>query len=122
MDLAGTWFNELGSKMVLDVNGAAVSGKFETDVGEAKGTYELVGRTETAANDSQSVAFVVAWQNAKGRTGSCTAWCGQLQKEGRAEVIRPPGSSRGTRRPSPTGGPRGWATTSSEGFRRTARR
>ncbi|MBV9948708.1 MAG: hypothetical protein JOZ69_17810 [Myxococcales bacterium] len=67
--------------MELVVNGASISGKYVTAVGDASGTYELVGRTETGAAGSQSIAFVVCWQNGSGTSSSCTAWSGQLQAD-----------------------------------------
>jgi hypothetical protein len=81
MKLDGVWYNELGSKMQLAVNGAAITGTYVTAVGDASGTYPLVGRTETGAPGSQSIAFVVCWQNDAGNSGSCTAWSGQLQPD-----------------------------------------
>jgi len=81
MNLEGVWYNELGSKMQLAVNGGSITGTYVTAVGDASGTYPLVGRTETGAVSSQSVAFVVCWQNSSGNSSSCTAWSGQLQPD-----------------------------------------
>ena len=81
MKLDGTWYNELGSKMQLTVDGPAITGTYVTAVGEASGTYAIVGRTETGTHGSQSVAFVVCWQNASGSSASCTSWSGQLQQD-----------------------------------------
>jgi hypothetical protein len=81
MKLEGVWYNELGSKMQLVVDGASISGTYVTAVGDASGTYQLVGRTETNAAGNQSLAFVVCWQNDTGSSGSCTAWSGQLQPD-----------------------------------------
>lgn len=83
MKLEGVWYNELNSKMELTVDGASITGSYVTAVGEASGTYQLVGRTEIGADGSQSVAFVVCWQNDSGTSNSCTAWSGQLQPDAR---------------------------------------
>ena len=81
MKLEGEWYNELKSKMVLTVKDGSVTGTYETAVGDAKGPYVLVGRTETSAKGSQSVAFVVCWQNQSGTSECTTAWSGQLQAD-----------------------------------------
>jgi hypothetical protein len=67
--------------MQLAVNGPSITGTYVTAVGDASGTYLLVGRTETGAEASQSIAFVVCWQNDAGNSDSCTAWSGQLQPD-----------------------------------------
>jgi hypothetical protein len=89
MKLEGTWYNELKSKMVLKVDGAAVTGSYETAVGETFGPCALSGRAETASKGSQSVAFVVCWQNDKATAHCCTAWSGQLQvdKAGKESLV-----------------------------------
>jgi len=89
MNLGGTWYNELKSKMVLTVNGPSVTGTYETAVGDATGQYAVVGRTETGAQGSQSVAFAVCWQNDSGSSRSCTAWSGQLQvdRNGKESIV-----------------------------------
>ena len=87
MRLSGQWFNELGSKMVLTVNRNEVHGKYHTAVGDTKGKYHLVGRTDTCGKPSQSVGFVVCWQNKYKNSNSVTTWCGQLQKIDGKEVI-----------------------------------
>ena len=79
MDLNGTWYNELGSCMTLTVNGNSITGTYQTAVGDASGTYDLVGRTDTDNDESQCVGFVVAWQNQYGSSDSATAWSGQYQ-------------------------------------------
>lgn len=79
MDLNGKWYNELGSCMTLTVNGNSVTGTYQTAVGDASGTYDLVGRTDTDNDASQAVGFVVAWQNQYGSSDSVTSWSGQYQ-------------------------------------------
>jgi hypothetical protein len=74
MAFSGDWFNELGSKMTLEVDGQDITGEYYTAVGDAKGIYDLSGRT----NESNTVlGFSVAWQNAYGDSESATAWSGQ---------------------------------------------
>ena len=65
MDINGDWFNELGSKMVLQVHGSTITGKYHTAVGDADGIYELVGRVSIPADENRTLGFVVAWQNEK---------------------------------------------------------
>jgi len=90
MKLTGSWYNELNSRMSLTVDGASVTGTYESAVGAAKGVYPLVGRTERSPDGSQSVAFVVVWDNdVNGNLGCCTAWAGQLHVDarGRESII-----------------------------------
>ena len=79
MNLNGTWYNELGSSMTLVVNGNSITGTYQTAVGDASGTYDLVGRTDTDNDASQAVGFVVVWQNQSGSSDSVTTWSGQYQ-------------------------------------------
>jgi hypothetical protein len=80
MDVNGEWYNELGSKMVLRVNGATITGKYQTKVGDADGLYDLVGRISVPADDNRTIGFVVAWQNDKRQTDSLTAWSGEVRE------------------------------------------
>lgn len=78
MALSGDWYNELGSKMTLIVNGQDVTGYYYTAVGDAEGIYDLAGRT----NDNNTVVgFSVAWQNAYGDSESATAWSGEYHQQ-----------------------------------------
>ena len=78
MPLNGDWFNELGSKMTLQVNGQDVTGNYYTAVGDAEGIYELAGRT----NGTNTVGDLsVAWQNAYGDSESATAWSGEYHED-----------------------------------------
>ena len=78
MPLSGDWFNELGSKMSLKVDGQDITGEYQTAVGDAEGIYDLSGRT----NETNSVlGFSVAWQNAYGDSESATAWSGQYHSD-----------------------------------------
>lgn len=69
---AGTWLNERGSVMILEQNGAAISGRYLTQIGNDK-----VARKEHAvvglANGS-TIGFVVSWPAAL----SLTSWAGRL--------------------------------------------
>jgi hypothetical protein len=78
MPLSGDWFNELGSKMTLQMNGQDVTGYYYTAVGDAEGTYSLTGRT----NASNTVlGFSIAWQNDYGDSESATAWSGEYHAQ-----------------------------------------
>jgi plastocyanin len=80
MALDGTWYNELGSEMTLNVNGMEVTGTYQTAVGEAQGIYQLYGAADSEPPGSnQAVGFVVAWENDSGSSHSVTAWSGQWQ-------------------------------------------
>jgi len=82
MDIKGTWYNELGSKMVIDpVSNGQITGTYVTAVsstGCAKGNFGLVGLTDTDTG-GEAVAFVVRWQNDNSNCESVTAWSGQAQ-------------------------------------------
>lgn len=87
MNLAGTWYNQHGSTMVLTVNGAEVSGTYVTTVGSAQGTYILAGRTDAGSPHGHNVGFVVSWQNDSGNSHSVTSWSGQLHMIGGKERL-----------------------------------
>lgn len=78
MPLSGDWFNELGSKMTLEVDGQTITGRYHTAVGDAEGIYLLMGRT----NETNTVlSLSVAWQNSYGDSESATAWSGQYYSD-----------------------------------------
>ncbi len=84
MPLYGDWYNELGSYMNLQGSGASVWGIYQTSVGQASGTYDLVGSCDAApypAPYGQAVGWTVAWNNAYGNSHSLTGWVGQYQKD-----------------------------------------
>jgi Avidin family len=87
--LQGTWYNELGSEMILQVNGVVVTGTYQTAVGNAQGIYGLYGATdsEPAVPTNQAVGFVVVWENGYGSSNSVTAWSGQWQMYDGQEII-----------------------------------
>lgn len=87
MALNGTWYNELGSCMTLTENGNSVTGTYQTVVGDAEGTYDLIGRTDTDNDSSQAIGFVVVWQNQYGSSDSVTTWSGQYQIIDGVEII-----------------------------------
>src|SRR6266545_2318681 len=91
MQLKGTWYNELGSEMILTtVQAGRVEGTYETFVSEcAKGKYLLIGRTDTDNDAAENIGFVVSWENENGSCDSVTTWSGEVQtdKDGE-EVIR----------------------------------
>ena len=87
MDLNGTWYNELGSKMELQENEKTITGKYITAVGGGQGEYDLVGRTDTDYDKSKNVGFVVSWENEHGSCDSVTSWSGQMQIINGEEVI-----------------------------------
>lgn len=79
MDLNGTWYNELGSRMNLKVKGSSIAGTYETAVGDANGTYDLIGQTDVNNYSSKAVGFVVVWHNQDDHSDSVTSWSGQYQ-------------------------------------------
>lgn len=87
MNISGTWYNELGSKMVLQVMGKRISGTYHTKVGDASGDYELVGQMDTDNDESTAIGWVVIWNNQYGSSDSVTAWSGQVQEFNGVESI-----------------------------------
>ncbi len=80
MDLNGDWYNELGSLMTLIVNGASITGKYHTAVGDADGLYELAGRLSLPADENRTLGFTVAWQNDRRSVDSTTSWSGEARE------------------------------------------
>lgn len=89
MPIDGTWYNELGSQMVVSSDGQSLSGQYSTAVGSAEGWYPLTGSLDSSpSNYSQAAAFTVAWVNAQsGSSQSATGWVGQYQFNGDVEQI-----------------------------------
>jgi hypothetical protein len=85
----GTWHNQLGSSMTLEVKGNELHGIYETAVGNAKGKYSLYGaRVSDPSSPGEALAFVVAWLNDEaGISQSVTAWSGQWQEVDGEEFI-----------------------------------
>ena len=81
--VAGEWYNELGSKMVVsdktDAEGQ-FTGVYHSKVGEATKQYPLVGRYDVAGNTTHgTMGFTVQWHNAFLNSKSVTTWSGQRQ-------------------------------------------
>lgn len=87
MNIEGIWFNELGSQVFFQVNGNQLTGTYQTAVGDAEGTYPLVGQINTSVNTGQALAFVVVWEKVDEDSNSATAWCGQAQVIDGEDVI-----------------------------------
>ena len=75
-----TWYNELGSKMVItDVDpSGAFKGTYSSAVGNAKYTYPLTGQYDTQGS---TLGWAVTWQNQSLNAHSTTTWSGQLQSD-----------------------------------------
>jgi Avidin family len=90
MDITGTWYNELGSTMVINqVSNGQITGAYTTAVSGtdcAQGSFTLVGLTDTDSG-GEGVGFVVSWQNGTSKCESVTAWSGQAQTIGGEEKI-----------------------------------
>jgi hypothetical protein len=88
--LEGTWYNELGSTLVIDpISDGSVVGSYETAVsssGCATGSYPVAGRTDTDSG-GQTVGFSVTWLNAQSSCNSTTSWAGQYQVVDGAEQL-----------------------------------
>jgi hypothetical protein len=80
MDISGTWYNELKSHMILEVNGRSIRGTYRTRVGAAWGEYQLTGQVDNDNDQSAAIGWVVVWNNDQyGSSDSVTAWSGQVQ-------------------------------------------
>lgn len=90
MEIAGDWFNELGSKMSIVPDGSNArlfTGKYHTAVGTAQEReYDLVGSHDTAGGESETVGWVVTYdppdeaEPGEPENGPTTcAWSGQAQ-------------------------------------------
>ena len=77
----GTWYNELGSWMVLQLgpDGRSLTGVYHSAVGHAVEEYILSGRVDGTPEDGQSLGWVVSWQNGRLNSHSVTAWSGQFR-------------------------------------------
>lgn len=94
MPLSGTWYNELNSVMELRLNeisnnGSVITGTYQSKVGDAGGSYSLVGVSDEGTGDpTPNIGFSVSWVNPTyGNSNSVTSWSGQLQVIGGEEVI-----------------------------------
>lgn len=87
MDIAGIWYNELGSMMDLTVVGNTLTGNYMTAVGNARGKYPLYGAFVPAVGETQAVGWTVAWVNESGSSRSVTGWSAQYQDFSGNETI-----------------------------------
>jgi hypothetical protein len=85
--LQGTWYNELGSTMVigqLDPSNQTVTGTYTTAVsssGCAKGQFLLAGRSDVQAG-GQTIGWAVSWLNTSSKCWSTTSWAGHFDGQG----------------------------------------
>jgi hypothetical protein len=80
MGPGGTWYNELDSTMVLQVNSGALTGTYQSPKGAAPALQSLVGSIDPNPFDgSQVLGWVVRWVNVQKPIHAVTAWCGEYQ-------------------------------------------
>ncbi len=82
MSVDGTWYNELGSKMLLTVVNGLVTGRYTTAVSAsacAQGDFDVAGRADTDESGFVNIGFAVSWKNAHSRCESVTAWSGEYR-------------------------------------------
>ncbi len=90
MPISGTWYNELGSQLVINYpGGTQFNGSYNTAVGHAEGQYTVIGQIDPnpAAGCGQALGWVVQWINSSGNSNSTTTWSGQYIVSGSAEII-----------------------------------
>jgi Avidin family len=96
MSLSGEWWNELGSKMVIDPPGSnkrIITGTYHTAVGTAKQRdYPLAGACDDAGGPNKTIGWAVAFDppdppdpGEPPHGPSTCAWSGQLQYVGEDE-------------------------------------
>lgn len=78
----GTWTNQMGSTMVLQVNGTDVIGSYTSRTSAQAGGGSVTGPVKGNAK-GDLVSFLVLWPS-----GSMTAWTGQMVDENGTEKIR----------------------------------
>jgi hypothetical protein len=77
--VAGTWKNQLGSKVTFSCKNGQINGKYNSAVGNAEDYYSLTGRYTRAGTDNNAVVlgWVVSWNNEMfGNSNSSTSWSG----------------------------------------------
>jgi hypothetical protein len=87
MNINGTWYNELGSYMTIQVIDKNITGNYYTKVGDATGIYELVGQIDIDQDNSTAIGWVVLWNNQYGSSDSVTSWSGQIHTLNGTESI-----------------------------------
>ena len=85
-NFAGTWINELGSQMTLNVSGDNVSGTYTSKVsGEQVDAGPTPPRPLVGFVNGDLISFIVNWGT---QYNSLTAWVGQLTAENGTDVIK----------------------------------
>ncbi|GAA2662547.1 MULTISPECIES: avidin/streptavidin family protein [Actinosynnema] len=80
MGIGGTWHNELGSTLVIAVDeDGNVTGEYTSAVGEAAGSYPLLGRCNNPVDavHGAAIGWTVSWVNDVVDAHSVTTWSGQ---------------------------------------------
>src|ERR1051326_1840170 len=85
--ITGTWYNELGSTMEIQIRGNNIVGTYQTAVGDAEGIYRLFGVGDFDDHASETLGWTVAWNNEFKNSDSVTTWCGQYQVKDGEEII-----------------------------------
>lgn len=93
-ELSGKYVNTLGSVMDLICTGSAgtavLTGTYESAVGDAAGSYPLLGQATSCGNEGQG-GFSVAWVNEQhGSSFSATSWVFQAEQDGERIVLYAP--------------------------------
>jgi hypothetical protein len=85
MGLEGSWYNELGSTLTLEVGSdGSLLGSYKTGVSDggcAKGEYPVAGRTDVPFEGS-TFGFSVTWRNQESGCESTTTWVGHYRPGG----------------------------------------
>ena len=80
MGVAGIWYNELGSRMTIEIQpDGSLSGSYASGVGSS-GTMPLSGRydpTYSPGNGGQNCGWVVEWNSGPRAVDRLTSWSGQ---------------------------------------------
>jgi len=91
MAIDGTWYNELGSTMTITTSPeGTVAGQYVSLVGDAPGSYDLVGRFDSQQVPGEvgtTVGWSVAWQNETTDVHSVTVWAGQYFDGGSERIM-----------------------------------
>jgi hypothetical protein len=88
-NLAGTWYNELGSRVELAIKpDGQIEGHYFTAVGGSAGEFRLTGQADIHSREnSRAFGFVVAWTNSMVNEHSVTVWSGLYHHVGKEEVL-----------------------------------
>jgi hypothetical protein len=91
LDLSGTWYNELGSEMILTIDGeGGLSGQYKSAVGDAEDFYILAGRYDSSPpgdGKGVSVGWAVTFRNDKRNAHSTATWSGQYFNEPKEAIL-----------------------------------